>query len=146
MKMIVMSTRVIPALGAVSALLVALVAGCGDANNPATAGGSSGNLEVVASFYPLQFVTQKIGGDRVRVATLTAPGVEPHDIELPAKQVGSLAEADLVVYEKGLQPAVDEAAHKTPPTPGSTLAVPRGWRPRRGPSQLHRSGLGLRGG
>ena len=29
-----------------------------------------------------QFVAEQVGGDRVRVTTLTAPGVEPHDLEL----------------------------------------------------------------
>ena len=95
-----------------SALALTVVAGCNNTEGAARNGsgsGGSGRLDVVASFYPLQFVTERIGGDRVQVTALTAPGVEPHDLELTAKQVGKLAGADLVVYEKGLQPAVDEA-------------------------------------
>jgi len=44
---------------------------------------------------------------------LTQPGQEPHDIELPVRQTAEVADADLVVYEKGLQPAVDDAVANT---------------------------------
>jgi zinc transport system substrate-binding protein len=64
---------------------------------------------VVASFYPLQFVTQQIGGDHVAVTNLTKPGAEPHDVELTPRDVASVSKAELVVYERGLQGAVDQA-------------------------------------
>lgn len=65
--------------------------------------------KVVAAFYPLQYAAQSVGGDLVNVTNLTQPGVEPHDLELSAQQVAEIAEADLVLYIKGFQPAVDEA-------------------------------------
>jgi len=40
---------------------------------------------------------------------LTEPGAEPHDLELTPRQVASLTTATLVIYERGFQPAVDEA-------------------------------------
>lgn len=83
----------------------AALSGCG-------AGSSDGRPTVVASFYPLEFVVSQIAGDDVRVVDLTAPGVEPHDLELKPKQVAEVAEADLVVYESKLQPAVDEAVDR----------------------------------
>jgi zinc transport system substrate-binding protein len=104
--MIVMPLRT-SLLAAACAVALATVAGCGGSD--ATASDTSGKLDVVTSFYPLEFITKKIGGDRVDVTTLTAPGVEPHDLELTPKQVGSLSGAKLIVFEKGLQPAVDEA-------------------------------------
>jgi zinc transport system substrate-binding protein len=81
-----------------------LLAGCGD---PLT-GGDSGT-RVVTSFYPLEYVAERIVGEHADVVTLTSPGVEPHDLELTVRQTAEVAEADLVVYEKGLQPAVDAA-------------------------------------
>jgi zinc transport system substrate-binding protein len=81
-----------------------LLAGCGD---PLT-GGDSGT-RVVTSFYPLEYVAQRIVGEHADVVTLTSPGVEPHDLELTVRQTAEVSEADLVVYEKGLQPAVDAA-------------------------------------
>jgi zinc transport system substrate-binding protein len=110
MKMVVMPSRTQFVVAAVTALACATLTGCGDSGG--TASGDSGSVKVVTSFYPLQFVAQKVGGDRVAVSTLTAPGVEPHDLELTPKQVGALSDATLVVYTKGLQPAVDEAVEQ----------------------------------
>ncbi|MFE3992245.1 metal ABC transporter substrate-binding protein [Streptomyces goshikiensis] len=101
--------RLIPAAalaGAVALGATALTA-CGGAG--ATAGGADGKLDVMASFYPLQFLAERIGKDHVKVDTLTKPGVEPHDLEITPKQTGRLGEADVVLYLKSLQPAVDKA-------------------------------------
>jgi zinc transport system substrate-binding protein len=96
-------------LRAVPALIMALVLGaCGSAGVAAD-GTAGGKLAIVASFYPLQFATQQIGGDLVSVTSLTRPGAEPHDIELTPRDVGSVSKARLVVFEKGLQGAVDKA-------------------------------------
>jgi zinc transport system substrate-binding protein len=45
----------------------------------------------------------------VAVTNLTAPGAEPHDLELRPKQMAQVAEAKVVVYLKGFQPSVDKA-------------------------------------
>jgi zinc transport system substrate-binding protein len=76
----------------------------------AACGGSAGDGRptVVTSFYPLEFLVRTLAGDHVRVVDLTAPGVEPHDLELKVKQTAEIADADLVVYTHGLQPAVDQ--------------------------------------
>src|SRR5664280_974708 len=71
---------------------------------------STGQLSVVASFYPLQFAAEQIGGSHVAVTNLTRPGAEPHDIELTTLDVTTVSKAGLVTYEKGLQAAVDKAA------------------------------------
>jgi zinc transport system substrate-binding protein len=57
----------------------------------------------------MEFLAAQIGGDHVKVTDLTAAGVEPHDLELTARQVGSVQKADAVLYLKGLQPTVDQA-------------------------------------
>jgi zinc transport system substrate-binding protein len=67
---------------------------------------------VVASFYPLAFVAERVGGPDVQVVDLTPPGVESHDLELTPRQVTDIASADLVVYQKGFQPAVDDAVEQ----------------------------------
>lgn len=92
------------ALAAMSAALVAAVSACG-----VSTGAPEGELGVVASFYPLAFVSERIGGDPVQVTNLTAPGAEPHDLELRPQQVAQVAEAKVVVYLKGFQPDVDKA-------------------------------------
>jgi zinc transport system substrate-binding protein len=63
----------------------------------------------VTSFYPLQFVAERVAGDHAAVGNLTQPGAEPHDLELTPRQVAGLSTANLVIFQKGFQAAVDEA-------------------------------------
>ena len=99
-----MKRRLLSSAVALSALVT--VGACGAAEGDGTA---TGDVEVVAAFYPLQFAAEQIGGDRVSVTGLTKPGAEPHDLELTPKAVGAIGGADTVVYLRGFQPAVDDA-------------------------------------
>jgi zinc transport system substrate-binding protein len=66
---------------------------------------------VAAGFYPLAFVAEEVGGERVEVTNLTPPGAEPHDVELTPRDVERVRSADLVLLAGGgLQPALEEAA------------------------------------
>jgi zinc transport system substrate-binding protein len=80
------------------------LAGCGSGS-----GRGDHGVRVVAGFYPLQYVAEKIGGATASVTNLAQPGAEPHDLELSPQQVASIADADLVLYLPGFQPSVDEA-------------------------------------
>lgn len=82
---------------------------------PTTAAGGSATVQVAVAFYPFQFIAERVGGDQVSVQNLTAPGAEPHDLELTAQQVASLSVADLVVFQTGFQPAVDTAVQQAAP-------------------------------
>src|SRR5262245_58586393 len=119
MKMIVMRSSLRAAVAGATALAALTLAGCGGSSASDSGGGK---LDVVASFYPLEFIARTVGGDAVNVTTLTAPGVEPHDLELTPKQVGTIARAKLVVYEKDLQPAVDEAVDQNAKDAGFDVA------------------------
>ncbi len=88
---------------AVAAPLV--LAACGGPSS----GGDAEQTQVVASFYPLEYVAERIVGEHATVTTLTSPGTEPHDLEMTVRQTAQVFDADVVVYEKGLQPAVDGA-------------------------------------
>jgi len=70
---------------------------------------TDGAVEVLASFYPLLYVSQQVGGDLVHVTSLSPPGAEPHDVELSPRQVRAVGDAGLVVYLSGFQSAVDDA-------------------------------------
>lgn len=86
----------------------AAASGCGAGGEEEDAGGRP---SVVAGFYPLAFAAAEIGGEGVEVENVTPPGVEPHDLELSARDVQRIQEADLVLYlGGGFQPAVQEAA------------------------------------
>jgi zinc transport system substrate-binding protein len=95
------------AVAAATALGLGTLSACSDSS--AADGTSSGKLDVVASFYPMQYLAEEIGGTHVHVTTLTQPGQEPHDLEISARQTAQLQEADAVLYLKNLQPAVDDA-------------------------------------
>ncbi|MBL1080838.1 zinc ABC transporter substrate-binding protein [Streptomyces actinomycinicus] len=75
---------------------------------------NTGKLDVVASFYPMAFLAEQIGGKHVHVVTLTTPGQEPHDLELSPQQIAQIEESDAALYLKGLQPSVDKAVAESP--------------------------------
>ena len=93
-------------------LIVLVVFAAALASTACTGAGSDqgpGKPVVVGAFYPLAFAAERVGGPHVEVHNLTAPGVEPHDLEMTASQVRSLSDADLVVYlGDGFQPAVED--------------------------------------
>ncbi|MFF3063178.1 metal ABC transporter substrate-binding protein [Oerskovia sp. NPDC057915] len=103
---------------ALAATLTLAACGSGGATGGGTGGaeGANGSVDVLASFYPLQFVAERVGGDRVSVSNLTPPAAEPHDLELSPAQARSIGTADLVVYQSGFQAAVDEAVEARNPT------------------------------
>jgi len=95
--------------GMAASLLIAALA-LSACSSGAPGKSSSGQMTVVASFYPLALAAEQIGGRHVAVTNLTRPGAEPHDIELTTQDVATVSSAGLVIYEKGLQGAVDKAA------------------------------------
>jgi zinc transport system substrate-binding protein len=126
MKMVLMSVSV-RRLGVVACLLSLLAAaGCATTGSAGTPTRTPGQLRIVAAFYPLQYITQRVVGEHATVVNLTQPGAEPHDMELTPRQVASLTTASLVIYEKGFQPAVDEAVlqSENPEVIDTTTAVP----------------------
>jgi zinc transport system substrate-binding protein len=96
---------------AVAALVLVVVAACGGDDSETASGGASSvdALSIEASFYPLQWMAERVGGQHVDVASLTKPGAEPHDLELTPRDVADITDADVVVYLGGFQPAVDAA-------------------------------------
>ncbi|MFJ2181173.1 metal ABC transporter substrate-binding protein [Streptomyces anulatus] len=101
--------RLIPTTAVAGAVALGLTALSACSTSDAADGGNGDKLKVTASFYPMQFLTERIGGEHVAVTSLTKPGVEPHDLELTPRQIGSISESDYVLYLKGIQPAVDDA-------------------------------------
>ncbi|MFI5688566.1 metal ABC transporter substrate-binding protein [Streptomyces sp. NPDC051636] len=99
--------RLIPAVAttAATALGLAGLSAC----SGASAAGNTDKFDVVASFYPMTFLAEQIGGSHVHVTSLTQPGQEPHDLEISARETARLQESDAVLYLKNLQPSVDDA-------------------------------------
>jgi zinc transport system substrate-binding protein len=72
-------------------------------------GDGDGRPLVAASFYPIAWVAEQVGGPDVRTVGLTKPGAEPHDLELTPREVARVVDSDLVLYVRGFQPSVDRA-------------------------------------
>ncbi|WP_298806010.1 metal ABC transporter substrate-binding protein [uncultured Pseudokineococcus sp.] len=104
-----------PALLALPAAAVLALGACGSSDAPGGGAATDGDVEgaalqVAASFYPLQWVTLAVAGDRADVTSLTQPGTEPHDLELSPREVAAAVDADVLVTLQGFQGAVDAAA------------------------------------
>ena len=77
-------------------------AGCG--------GSGDADASLVAAFHPLAYAMRQVAPAGSEVVDLTPPGAEPHDLELSARDIERLRDAELVVYAGGgFQPAVEDA-------------------------------------
>ncbi len=66
-------------------------------------------IQVVASFYPLAYLAQQIGGSSATVVNLTPAGAEPHDYELSPGDLVQLQTADIILLNgAGLEPWSDK--------------------------------------
>jgi zinc transport system substrate-binding protein len=87
----------------VVAVLGAFAAGCGGESDAAS------GTKVVAAFYPLAFLAERIDPD-ADVTNVTPAGAEPHDVELSARDIERVHDADVVLYlGRGFQPALEDA-------------------------------------
>lgn len=98
----------------VAALLT--MTACGDEDTAGTsaartAAKGSVELSVVAAFYPLAWLAERVGREAVSVTNLTSAGTEPHDLEITSRQVERLEDADLaILMGRGFQPAAEKVA------------------------------------
>jgi len=61
----------------------------------------SGKLKVAASFYPLYFFAQQIGGDKAEIINITPAGAEPHDYEPTAQDMTQIENSRLLILNGG---------------------------------------------
>ena len=111
--MILMSKRILAAACAAATALA--LSACSSTASSGDSSSKDDSLTVMASFYPLKYLAEKVGGEHVSVTSLTPDGAEPHDLELSPKMVDSLSSADAVIYLAGFQSAVDEAIEQQAP-------------------------------
>jgi zinc transport system substrate-binding protein len=55
-------------------------------------------LEIVTTFYPMYYFTQKVAGNSANVELLIPNGAEPHDWEPTAKDMAKIQDADIFIY------------------------------------------------
>ena len=59
----------------------------------------SNKLQIVASFYPLYFLSEQIAGDKADVVNITPAGAEPHDYEPTAQDIAQIENSKLLVLD-----------------------------------------------
>lgn len=74
-----------------TALIALLLAGCVADDEEAP--------DVLASFYPLEFLAREIAGDALSVGVVAQPGAEPHDYEPTPNDMKRVAGARLVLLQ-----------------------------------------------
>ena len=87
------SLRILPSLLSV---LILLAACSPDASGPTAVQSDGERLRVVASLSPIANIVYNIGSDRIDLAGILPPGVDPHTFEPRPSDAVKLAQADLV--------------------------------------------------
>lgn len=71
---------------------------------------STTKLQVSASFYPLAFLSERIGGDAAVVTQVIPSGAEPHDYEPSPQELTAVYESKILVMNgQGLDPWADQS-------------------------------------
>ena len=57
-----------------------------------------GKVNVLTTTYPLTFIAERIGGERISIVQIVKPGVEAHDFEPAPSDVIQIKESDIFIY------------------------------------------------
>lgn len=92
-----------------SILIIVSATGCISApqGNPKV---ETPTLNVVATIYPLQYFTTRIGGEKFSAIGIINPGVDAHTAELTIEEIHKLSNADVVISNGlGMEPWLEKA-------------------------------------
>ncbi|MBP2243032.1 zinc transport system substrate-binding protein [Cytobacillus eiseniae] len=80
-------------------ILLTVLVGCTNTSDEEVATETDNQkLSIYTTVYPLQYFTDRIGGDYVETSTVYPPGSDEHSFEPTQKDMIKLAEADLFIY------------------------------------------------
>ncbi|MBN3554860.1 zinc ABC transporter substrate-binding protein [Fictibacillus nanhaiensis] len=77
--------------------MLILTAACG---NNSTTDKKEGTLKIYTTMYPLQYFTERIGGEHVDVSSIIPPGADAHTYEPSTKKMVEMTEGNAFVYNK----------------------------------------------
>ncbi|MFS0780455.1 metal ABC transporter solute-binding protein, Zn/Mn family [Bacillus sp. 1P06AnD] len=83
---------------AIILVLAAILSGCGKKEDKNNNNAANDPLSVYTTVYPLQYLTEQIGGTHVDVKTVYPPGADEHSFEPSQKDLISMAQADEFFY------------------------------------------------
>ena len=78
-------------------VIPALLLGCNSSSDKGTES-KSDKIRVMVSISPLKEFTENIGGDKIDIESLVPDNMEAHDFELKTRDVESVMEKDLFIY------------------------------------------------
>lgn len=99
------------AISLVLTVSILLIGGCGAPKAASPAGPSSNQekVKVLVSIYPVYDFVKQIGGDKIELAQLVPPGVEPHEWEPTAQDMIKVKSAKVFLYQgNGFESWVDK--------------------------------------
>lgn len=107
-----MNNRVIAGIGLLAVLVAGVVFWNNQNKQPVAITPVVGEkITVGATFYPLAYLAEQIGGDLVQVINATPVGVEPHDYEPSPRELIKLQQAKVfLINGAGLDPWAEKAA------------------------------------
>jgi zinc transport system substrate-binding protein len=82
-------------------ILVLTLTGCTSGNGDKPIKEDKKTMSVTASFYPLAFVSQRVGGKLVKVNQIIPGGVEPHDYEPTPQDLAAINNSQVFIMNGG---------------------------------------------
>lgn len=81
-------------------IVLMLLSGCSNTTQTKEEATNEGSqkLQIVTTFYPMYYFTQKVAGNLANVDLLIKNGAEPHDWEPSSKDMAKIQEADMFIY------------------------------------------------
>lgn len=110
-------------ISAVIGVIVVVVIGYVVVNHSATTE-QTPKIKIAASFYPVYFFTQQVGGDKVDVTNITPADAEPHDYEPTPQQAADIEDSRMLVLNGGVEAWGDRVKQNIDPS--KTLVVTAG--------------------
>ncbi|MCR8850908.1 metal ABC transporter substrate-binding protein [Rossellomorea sp. SC111] len=97
-------------------ILSMFLSACNQANKTTGNNGSQSeegeSISIMTSLYPLQYFAERIGGALVKVEALLPPGSDAHTFEPTSKDMISIAESDLFIYNGlGMESYAEKITH-----------------------------------
>ncbi|MDP4178669.1 MAG: zinc ABC transporter substrate-binding protein [Bacillota bacterium] len=89
--------------------MIITLSACKDNNTAAAGVNQKSKIKVVVSFNAMREFTEAVGKDKVYIETMIPDGTEPHDFEPKAKDLRSLSDSKIFVYNGfGMETWIDK--------------------------------------
>jgi zinc transport system substrate-binding protein len=90
--------------------LILFLAACNDSEKTQSSKDTK-ELSIFTTIYPLEYFTERIGGDLVKTENIVPPGSDAHSVEISTKTMMKVAESDAFIHTgTGVEGFVDSVA------------------------------------